>query len=47
MASHNNTIKNKILPTPPLPDGLPQVDLSENSYQVLTRAISEKVTTVN
>lgn len=28
--------KNKMLPTPPLPAGLPQVELSENSFQVLS-----------
>lgn len=42
MALPNGTIKNKILPTPPLPEALPQVDLSENSYQVLTRRYIRK-----
>jgi ribonucleoside-diphosphate reductase alpha chain len=28
--------RNNLLPTPPLPDGLPQVELSENSFQVLS-----------
>jgi ribonucleoside-diphosphate reductase alpha chain len=35
------TSKN-LLSTPPMPEGLPQVDLSENSYQVLTRRYIRK-----
>ena len=31
-----------LLSTPPLPEGLPHVDLSENSYQVLTRRYIRK-----
>jgi ribonucleoside-diphosphate reductase alpha chain len=32
----------RVLPTPSLPNNLPQVDLSENSYQVLTRRYIRK-----
>jgi len=32
----------KLLSTPPMPEGLPQVELSENSYQVLTRRYIRK-----
>ena len=42
MAQSKNTVQGKILPTPPLPDELPQVELSENSYQVLTRRYIRK-----
>jgi ribonucleoside-diphosphate reductase alpha chain len=35
------TSKN-LLSTPPMPEGLPQVELSENSYQVLTRRYIRK-----
>ena len=34
--------KQNMLPTPPIPDGLPDADLSENAYQVLTRRYIRK-----
>ncbi|MDO9545747.1 MAG: adenosylcobalamin-dependent ribonucleoside-diphosphate reductase [Pelolinea sp.] len=42
MAHAINTTQGKMLSTPPLPDELPQVELSENSYQVLTRRYIRK-----
>ena len=42
MAQSNDTVQGKTLPTPPLPEELPQVELSENSYQVLTRRYIRK-----
>ncbi len=34
--------KRKMLPTPPLPKGLPQAELTENAFQVLTRRYIRK-----
>ena len=35
MTSNPDNKNKELLPTPPIPDGLPSVELSENSYQVL------------
>ncbi len=42
MAHPQPSSRNKFLSTPPMPEGLPQVELSENSYQVLTRRYIRK-----
>ena len=42
MTADQTNLKKKVLPTPPMPEGLPSVDLSENSYQVLSRRYIRK-----
>ena len=42
MPSTQATQKRKMLPTPPMPKGLPQAELTENAYQVLTRRYIRK-----
>jgi len=42
MAHAQPLIPRNLLSTPPMPEGLPQVELSENSYQVLTRRYIRK-----
>ena len=42
MAGNNPPTSKKVLPTPPMPKGLPKAELSENAYQVLTRRYIRK-----
>jgi len=42
MARIQKSTKKNTLPTPPIPDRLPSVDLNENAYQVLTRRYIRK-----
>src|SRR4030065_2106045 len=42
MPRTQDTNKRKMLPTPPMPKGLPQAELTENAYQVLTRRYIRK-----
>ncbi|MCD6401262.1 MAG: ribonucleoside-diphosphate reductase, adenosylcobalamin-dependent, partial [Anaerolineales bacterium] len=42
MTAEKQSSYKKLLPTPPVPNNLPQVKLSENSYQVLSRRYIRK-----
>ena len=42
MPNTKPNIDRKTLPTPPMPKGLPPAELSENSYQVLSRRYIRK-----
>jgi ribonucleoside-diphosphate reductase alpha chain len=42
MPDNQPVSRKKTLPTPPMPKGLPQAELSENAYQILTRRYIRK-----